>query len=243
MKIGDPRAAASLALDRLAAGPSADAVGGSQDSPAAIMEAARAFEAVFVNELMKSMRKTLPEDGELNGGFANNVFNSMLDQEYSSIASRSGQVGLAHMIALQLNGGVPLGEELSPDHIPAGEAPGAPSLSARRLHAGAGAGARGAWRVDPSSAREAQELLGDPADPTVRVDGEDVPSWLLEEISDDPPARGAGQDEDDFKEDEVLPPLSQRLRAPDSQARPAPIGAQLIALNPRALSAYQRLKG
>ena len=51
---------------------------------------------------MKNMRKTLPQDGLLNQGFANNVFNSMLDQEYSQIASKSGQLGLADVIAQQL---------------------------------------------------------------------------------------------------------------------------------------------
>ena len=241
MKVGDPRAASTLALDQLST--QVPTKGKVDDSPEAIMEAARAFESIFVNELMKSMRKTLPEDGMLNSGFANNVFNSMLDQEYSSIASRSGQFGLAHMIALQMN----RGEPLSPDDLPAGEAPGAGDLNARRL--------RGAWRADPASAREAQDLLGDT---TVRVDGEDVPSWLLEEISEDPWEPGAG--EDSFKEDEVTPPLSQRstetprggeLSSPDLTARLD--AAQLDPLsadpttrrhvNPRALSAYQRLKG
>ena len=253
MKVGDPRAASTLALDQLST--QVPTKGKVDDSPEAIMEAARAFESIFVNELMKSMRKTLPEDGMLNSGFANNVFNSMLDQEYSSIASRSGQFGLAHMIALQMN----RGEPLSPDDIPAGEAPGAGDLNARRLRGGplggSLGGARGAWRADPASAREAQDLLGDT---TVRVDGEDVPSWLLEEISEDPWEPGAG--EDSFKEDEVTPPLSQRstetprggelssldLTARLDAAQLDPLSADPTTrrhLNPRALSAYQRLKG
>ena len=74
----------------------------SDDSPADIMKAAQAFEAVFVNELMKSMRKTLPQDGLLNSGFANDVFNGMLDQEYAQLMSNSGQFGLARMIAQQM---------------------------------------------------------------------------------------------------------------------------------------------
>lgn len=237
MKVGDPRAASALALDQLST--QVPTKGKVDDSPEAIMEAARAFESIFVNELMKSMRKTLPEDGMLNSGFANNVFNSMLDQEYSSIASRSGQFGLAHMIALQLNRGEPLSPNgLSPDDIPAGEAPtGRAGLDARRLHGSAHlGGARGAWRADPASAREAQELLGEP---TVRVDGEDVPSWLLEEISEDPWQPGAG-DEDSFKEDEVLPPQGQPL-----QPEPKPTAELDVRrhINPRALSAYERLKG
>jgi flagellar protein FlgJ len=103
MKVGDPNTAASLGLDHLSTNiPNQVSM---DDSPEAIREAARAFESIFVNELMKSMRKTLPEDGLLNGGFANGVFNGMLDQEYSQIASRSGQFGLAEVIAEQLGAG------------------------------------------------------------------------------------------------------------------------------------------
>ena len=103
MKINQANHAASLGLDHIATElPNRAKV---EDSPEAIREAAKAFESIFVNELMKSMRKTLPEDGMLNSGFANGVFNGMLDQEYSQIASRSGQIGLAKVIAEQLGAG------------------------------------------------------------------------------------------------------------------------------------------
>ena len=100
MKIGDPKAAQQLGLDHISTQiPTKTSI---EDSPEAILEAARTFESLFLNEIMKNMRKTLPQDGLLNQGFANNVFNSMLDQEYSQIASKSGQLGLADVIARQL---------------------------------------------------------------------------------------------------------------------------------------------
>lgn len=100
MKIGDPKAAQQLGLDHISTQiPTRTSI---EDSPEAIREAARTFESLFINEIMKNMRKTLPQDGLLNQGFANNVFNSMLDQEYSQIASKSGQLGLADVIARQL---------------------------------------------------------------------------------------------------------------------------------------------
>lgn len=104
MKINQANHAASLGLDHIAT--EMPNKGQVEDSPEAIREAAKAFESIFVNELMKSMRKTLPEDGLLNSGFANGVFNGMLDQEYASIASRSGQIGLADIIAEQLGANV-----------------------------------------------------------------------------------------------------------------------------------------
>jgi flagellar protein FlgJ len=100
MKIGDPKMAQQLSLEHIST--QVPTQTRADDSPEAIREVARTFESLFLNEIMKNMRKTLPEDGLLNGGFANNVFNSMLDQEYSSIASQSGQFGLAEVIARQL---------------------------------------------------------------------------------------------------------------------------------------------
>lgn len=100
MKIGDPKMAQQLNLEHISTQiPTRSSI---EDSPEAIREAARTFESLFLNEIMKNMRKSLPQDGLLSKGFANNVFNSMLDQEYSQIASKSGQLGLADIIARQL---------------------------------------------------------------------------------------------------------------------------------------------
>ena len=173
MKVGDPKGAATMALDNISTQvPTRSKI---EDSPEAILEAAKAFEAVFLNEIMKSMRKTLPEDGVLNGGFANGVFNSMLDQEYSQIASKSGQVGLADMIALQLN----RGEPIDLDDKPAQE-----DLSARRMSASHLQSARAhALRDTPAAAIPRGESGALPE--SVMVDGEEVPAWLLEEIPDE----------------------------------------------------------
>lgn len=177
MKVGDPKGAATMALDHISTQvPTRSKI---EDSPEAILEAAKAFEAVFLNEIMKSMRKTLPEDGVLNGGFANGVFNSMLDQEYSQIASKSGQVGLADMIALQLNRGEPLNMDDMPARDPA------EGLDARRMSSAHLTSARAhALRDTPAAARPSLEG-GVAPDAAVMVDGEEVPAWLLEEIPDE----------------------------------------------------------
>lgn len=210
MKIGDPKGAAAMALDHISTQVPTKA--NIEDSPEAIMEAAKAFEAVFLNEIMKSMRKTLPEDGMLNSGFANGVFNSMLDQEYSQIASRSGQVGLAHMIALQLN----RGEALDFDDMPAQEVEG--GLDARRMSASHLASVRAhALRDTPASAIQRSQSVDELPDTQVMIDGEEVPAWLLEEIPDEIQADPwAATETEDQK--------------PNSTARQ------------RAVSAYQRLK-
>lgn len=70
-----------------------------------LAEAARQFESIFLHQVFKSMRATIPEGGLLDAGFAGQVFNDMLDQEYAQSASRAGQLGLADLIVRDLGGG------------------------------------------------------------------------------------------------------------------------------------------
>lgn len=71
-----------------------------QNTPAAIKETAKQFEALFVGMMMKSMRKASPADGPLDSE-QGKMFTSMLDQQISQkIASRG--IGLADVIAKQM---------------------------------------------------------------------------------------------------------------------------------------------
>ena len=54
MKIGDPKSAAQLGLEHLST--QIPSKVRQEDSPEAIREAAKAFEAVFINQLMQSMK-------------------------------------------------------------------------------------------------------------------------------------------------------------------------------------------
>lgn len=87
------------------------------DDPAAIHDAAKQFEAVFMHQVFKSMRATVPREGLMDAGFGGEVFTDMLDQEYATLASQSGALGLADLIAEQLG------------------APPATPPATRRLHA------------------------------------------------------------------------------------------------------------
>lgn len=68
---------------------------------AAIQKVAREFEGLLMAEVMKAMRRTVPESS-LGGGIARDVFSSMLDEELSGAASRGTGLGLADMLATQL---------------------------------------------------------------------------------------------------------------------------------------------
>ena len=73
-----------------------------KDPKAALETAAKQFEAVFMNMVMKSMRDTLPKDGAF-GGSEMQMYQGMLDQQMAQgIASGKG-VGLSDMIVKQLS--------------------------------------------------------------------------------------------------------------------------------------------
>lgn len=75
-----------------------------QQDPEAIKEVAKQFESIFMHQVFKSMRQTLPKDGMMSGGFGEDVFTDMLDQEYADMAIQSRSMGLAETIAAQLGG-------------------------------------------------------------------------------------------------------------------------------------------
>lgn len=56
------------------------------------------FEALFTGMMMKSMRATVGKDKLMNGGHGEEVFRSMLDQEYAAAAAKRGSLGLAPVI-------------------------------------------------------------------------------------------------------------------------------------------------
>ena len=63
-----------------------------------IRQAAEGFESMFLQEMMKAMRKTIPESELDFDGPAAKVYQSMLDSEYSEQAAKTGGVGLADLI-------------------------------------------------------------------------------------------------------------------------------------------------
>ncbi|MDD2898445.1 MAG: rod-binding protein [Desulfuromonadaceae bacterium] len=57
------------------------------------------FEALFVGMMMKSMRATVGKDALTGGGHGDDVYRSMLDQEYANAAvKRAGGLGIAKII-------------------------------------------------------------------------------------------------------------------------------------------------
>ena len=79
-----------------------------QQSPESIKAAAKQFEALFMNMVMKSMREATPQEGMFDNQ-QTKMYTSMLDQQLSQTLANRG-VGLADVLVRQLsaNRGVPL---------------------------------------------------------------------------------------------------------------------------------------
>ncbi|WP_420799495.1 flagellar assembly peptidoglycan hydrolase FlgJ [Noviherbaspirillum sedimenti] len=72
-----------------------------QQSPESIKAAAKQFEALFMNMVMKSMREATPQDGMFDNQ-QTKMYTSMLDQQLSQTLANRG-VGLADVLARQLS--------------------------------------------------------------------------------------------------------------------------------------------
>ena len=60
------------------------------------------FEAIFVKQMLNSMRKTVEKSGLLDGGMAEELFEDMLYDEYAKKMAAAANFGLAAMIYSQL---------------------------------------------------------------------------------------------------------------------------------------------
>ena len=69
---------------------------------AKLREAANNFEAIFIQQMLKTMRKTSFESDLLPKSEGEKVFQSLLDEQYSQISAKSGSLGLSEMIYQQL---------------------------------------------------------------------------------------------------------------------------------------------
>ncbi|MEK7865879.1 MAG: rod-binding protein [Planctomycetota bacterium] len=64
-----------------------------------LREAAADFEAVFYSMMLTQMRKAVPKSGLFDGGQGEQVFQGLLDQEYTKQAALNGEgLGIGRMV-------------------------------------------------------------------------------------------------------------------------------------------------
>lgn len=89
---------------------------------------ARQFEALFLQQVMKSMRATVPEDGIFSSE-STRFFQGLHDQQFAQVMSERGGLGLAKVIERQLNAMAGIQGEEAPLQIPIAPRPALPSAS------------------------------------------------------------------------------------------------------------------
>jgi len=66
----------------------------------------REMESLFLNQLLKEMRTTIPDAGLLSGGPGKEIYTSLMDSHLAADISRKGGIGLASVLKSQLAGGI-----------------------------------------------------------------------------------------------------------------------------------------
>jgi len=67
-----------------------------------LKEATKSFEELFVHNLIKEMRKSIPKEGLLSGGQGEEIFQDMLDGEFAKKISENQGIGLSEFMYQQL---------------------------------------------------------------------------------------------------------------------------------------------
>ena len=70
--------------------------------PEKLRETTQQFEAIFIQQMYKEMRKTVPNDGLIQRGNADEIYAQMLDLEAAKVTAQQGGIGLADLMMEQL---------------------------------------------------------------------------------------------------------------------------------------------
>ncbi len=71
-----------------------------------LLESAKEFESIFYGMMLKSMRDSVEKSGFIDGGNAEKIYESMLDQEYAKVLADKQASGLAETLVKQLQGNI-----------------------------------------------------------------------------------------------------------------------------------------
>ena len=93
-----PLSAQTMRMDQLREIP--DVKGKADDTR--LREATNEFEAIFIQQMLKTMRKTSLESNFVKKSEGEKIFRSMLDEQYAILSAKSGRLGLGEMIFQQL---------------------------------------------------------------------------------------------------------------------------------------------
>lgn len=82
--------------------PSASSLLATANAQGGVREAAEDFEAVFLTTMLSQMFSDVPTDGPFGGGHAEQMYRSLLIEEYGSNIAATGGIGIADAVAREL---------------------------------------------------------------------------------------------------------------------------------------------
>lgn len=157
-----PLAADSRSLDGLRAE-------SARDPASAARKAATQFEALFMRQVLKSMREAMPRSGMWDGP-AQSIYEDMLDQQMAqSMSGRRG--GLAEVIARQLSGNVQGGLAADAVRADGAQRAAAPAVSRQAVRGAAQSNAAGAGVQRALATLEARRTAPSTMPDLARLDG------------------------------------------------------------------------
>jgi peptidoglycan hydrolase FlgJ len=77
-------------------------IGGSPAKAAAVKKAAQDFEAMFMSSMLESMTAGVKTDKTFGGGSGEQMYRSMLNQEYGKAIAATGSIGIADSIEREM---------------------------------------------------------------------------------------------------------------------------------------------
>lgn len=72
----------------------------------ALRESTREFEALYINEMFKAMRKTVPEDGIFKKDMSTKMFQEMMDMELARDTAKNDGMGIGLAMYNQMKGAI-----------------------------------------------------------------------------------------------------------------------------------------
>jgi peptidoglycan hydrolase FlgJ len=91
-------------------GPAAPGPKGGGESQAKLRKAAHDLEGIFVSELFKAMRATVPQDGLLGQAPGQDMFQGMMDERVAEVYAERSTHGLGEALYHQLSRRLPEGK-------------------------------------------------------------------------------------------------------------------------------------
>ncbi len=84
---------------------------GKNSDAARLKTACQEFEAIFIQSMFKSMRKTIPESGFIEKSAGHDMYRDMMDSEIAGEISRRQSMGLAAQMYKQMEKFLPPSED------------------------------------------------------------------------------------------------------------------------------------